>query len=292
MVMQALRNQDFPALYRSADALSLRSQKQFYNVLRADLFCLLIAAILSLFSTKHWGVAATQVVVLLAALGCSAYLFGKRPDKHWYAGRAVAESVKTCTWRYIMRAEPFDTSNELSRREFRAKLKAIHEQNEDTVRALTDSLDSPQISSAMESARALTLTERIEVYDRLRIGEQRSWYAGKASFNNNRATLFFWLLIGTNSIAVILAVLRIQFFSSPHWPTDIFVALAACLLSWMQAKKYSELSASYALTANEIGIIHEEIREIRTEIRFSNFIGDAENAFSREHTQWIARKDT
>lgn len=290
--MEELKNQDFPALYRSADALSLRSQKLFFNVLRMDLLCLIIAAVLSLFSTHHWGVAASQIVVLLTALSCSAFLFGKRPDKHWYAGRAVAESVKTTTWRFIMRAEPFGSNNESSRREFRTKLKAIHEQNEDTVRALTESLDSPQVTPAMESAREMTLHERIEVYDRLRIGEQRSWYAGKARFNNNRATLFFWLLIGANSIAVVLAVLRIKFFSSPLWPTDIFVALAACLLSWMQAKKYSELSASYALAANEIGIIHEELKEIRTESRFSNFIGDAENAFSREHTQWIARKDT
>jgi hypothetical protein len=27
------------------------------------------------------------------------------------------------------------------------------------------------------------------------------------------------------------------------------------------------------------------------EDEFSVFVGDAENAFSREHTQWVARKD-
>lgn len=28
-----------------------------------------------------------------------------------------------------------------------------------------------------------------------------------------------------------------------------------------------------------------------TDEKFSVFVGDAENAFSREHTQWVARKD-
>lgn len=291
-MMTELREEDYPALYCSADQLSLRSQRHFFNALRANLALLVAAAALSSVSFQHWIVAASQAVILLAALACSGYLFGKRPDKHWYSGRAVAESVKTSTWRFMMRAEPFNEGNEASRREFRERLRSIHAQNIDTVQSLTESLDSPQITDPMESVRAKSLSHRKAFYDRSRISEQRSWYASKAKLNSDRATLFFWALISVNAIAVVLAIVRIRYFLSPHWPTDIFVATAACLLSWMQAKKYSELSASYALAANEIGIIHEEIKEANSEAAFSDFVGDAENAFSREHTQWIARKDS
>jgi hypothetical protein len=62
-------------------------------------------------------------------------------------------------------------------------------------------------------------------------------------------------------------------------------------LSWMQAKRFSELAASYALAAHEISLIKEQSLLPDTDEKFSLFVGDAENAFSREHTQWVARKD-
>jgi len=98
-------------------------------------------------------------------------------------------------------------------------------------------------------------------------------------------------LIIVNGVAVACAVLRIKYPTTPFWPTDVLVAGAASLLSWMQAKRYSELAASYALTAHEIGFIAAQARQQMPEHQFSDFVGDAENAFSREHTQWIARKD-
>ena len=77
----------------------------------------------------------------------------------------------------------------------------------------------------------------------------------------------------------------------PFWPTDVFVAASASLLSWMQAKRFSELASSYALAAHEIGLIRENSLQPIDDEDFSMFVGDAENAFSREHTQWVARKD-
>ena len=55
-------------------------------------------------------------------------------------------------------------------------------------------------------------------------------------------------------------------------------------------QRHSELASAYALTAHEIGIIEERARGTSTNKEFSNFVNDAEQAFSREHTQWIARQ--
>lgn len=97
---------------------------------------------------------------------------------------------------------------------------------------------------------------------------------------------FFWALIGVNTIAVVCAVLRMVYVDQPFWPTNMFGSMAASVLSWMQAKRFSELAASYALAAHKDGLIKKQSLLPDTPEKFSLFVGDAENAFSREHTQW------
>lgn len=286
-----MREQDFPALYRSADKLSLCSQKHFFIALLVHLVTLVIAAILSIVSIAHWSIAATQLVALLGALGCSIYLFSMRPDRYWYAARAVAESIKTITWRYVCRADPFQGDDATARNDFRQTLKQIIEQNREVCQSLTEHLDGMQFTPEMERMRSCTLDDRRAVYAKCRIKDQRSWYASKAASNRRMSRHFFWILIGLNSTAVLFAVLRIVHVDQPYWPTDVLVAMAASVLSWMQAKRFSELAASYALAAHEIGLINEQALLPNTPEKFSLFVCDAEHAFSREHTQWVARKD-
>jgi hypothetical protein len=282
---------DFPALYRSADRLSSESQKQFLRALKVHLLLLVFAAGLSIVSTPHWGVAVCQLLALLGALSCSIYLFSRRPDRYWYAGRAVAESIKTITWRYVCRAEPFQDDDASALRDFHTRLKAIVDQNKDVAQSLTEHLDDPQITPTMTRMRSASLDKRKETYEKSRIKNQLSWYARKAVFNKRASNVFFWVLITTNVIAVICAALRIKFPDAQFWPTDVFVAAAASILSWMQAKRFSELAASYALAAHEIGLIRQQALIPISDEDFSKFVGDAENAFSREHTQWVARQD-
>lgn len=286
-----MQEQDFPALYRSADDLSLASQSHFFWALRVHLLTLVGAAALSIVSIPHWSVAALQLLALLGALGCSIYLFTMRPDRLWYAGRAVAESIKTVTWRYVCRAEPFQNDDAVARNDFRQTLKQIVEQNREVCQSLTEHLDEAQFTPIMEGMRARPLYERRATYADYRIKDQLTWYARKAAFNRRMSRYFFWALIAVNFIAVICAVLRMTDLQVPFWPTDVFVAVAASLLSWMQARRFSELAASYALAAHEISFIKEQSLLPDSDEKFSLFVGDAENAFSREHTQWAARKD-
>ncbi|WP_143253742.1 SLATT domain-containing protein, partial [Alkanindiges hydrocarboniclasticus] len=61
---------------------------------------------------------------------------------------------------------------------------------------------------------------------------------------------------------------------------------------WLVTKKHRELSASYRLTAFEISKIKEKFLNISDDKEFEIFVADSENAFSREHTQWLARQDS
>ena len=47
----------------------------------------------------------------ISAFGCELALLILQPERTWYEGRAVAESVKTLAWRYSVCADPFPKDN-------------------------------------------------------------------------------------------------------------------------------------------------------------------------------------
>ena len=178
---------DFPALYPSADRLSIESQSHFFFALKVHLTVLVLAAVLSITSIPHWSITVLQLLSLLSALACSIYLFSKRPDRSWYLARAVAESIKTITWRYVCRAEPFQQDDSAAELEFGATLKAIVDQNRDVAQALTAHLEGPQITGAMSAMRRRTLDERKATYSAKRVENQLAWYASKARRNGHNS---------------------------------------------------------------------------------------------------------
>jgi hypothetical protein len=282
-------NDDFPALYRSADILSGECQRRFLGALVADLCLLVAASALSTFGPPCWQVAVGQALVLLGALGCTIYLAARRPDRLWYGARAIAESVKTMTWRFACRAEPYDVPDASAEPLFRANLAKVVQQNQIVAGELTAKLTDPQVTPAMTLVRSRPLQARVATYVDRRIDEQLRWYGNKARLNKRHSTSAFAWLIALNTAAIFLALLRIKFPDVGFWPTDVLVTAAAGLLTWMQTKRFTELSASYALAAHEISLL--SVQAVTDDQAFSTFVGDAENAFSREHTQWTARRD-
>lgn len=286
-----MKSSDYPALYQSASELSQSAQNAFYRAFLSHMGLLAVASAISVINSTCAEVAILQALVLIGALGCALYLYLVRPDRHWYSGRAVAESIKTITWRYICKSEPFNNSDEIDRHDFGLTLKAIVDQNKDVAGLLTTHLDGVQISNEMDRLRKAPAAERLDYYKTHRIVDQQSWYAKKASSNRRLVNRYFIALIATIGISILFAIAKVRFPTAPFWPTDFFVTVAAALLSWIQAKRFQELSVSYALAAHEISLIRQQAGIPMSDDQLSNFIGDAENAFSREHTQWIARKD-
>jgi hypothetical protein len=146
----------------------------------------------------------------------------------------------------------------------------------------------------------MSLPERIEFYRRERIEDQHAWYVRKARWNTDTARIWFALLVLFNVLAIGLCVVRLspegrEFWEHTFgkWPIDFFTIAAGSVLAWMQTKRFQELAASYTLTAYEIGVLRADLPpKDSTESRFAHFVADAENAYSREHTQWRARRDT
>ncbi|HDZ47688.1 hypothetical protein LCGC14_0108160 [marine sediment metagenome] len=286
-----MQNSDFPGLYQAADKLSGDAQSNFFIALVINLVFLVAVAIISVINYPHWISAVIQAALLAGTLASSVYLAAKRPERLWYSGRAVAESIKTITWRYVSRAEPFHENDEAAKQHLLQKLIQVVRQNSGVSDKLISHLSAYQITAVMKQLRDEECAMRRDTYVKFRINDQLDWYARKAKFNATAAKCFFTALIFVNSIAFICALIKIANVQYQYFPTDVLIVIAASLLTWMQAKRFTELSASYALTAHEITLIREQAQELATDDQLSKFVGDAENAFSREHTQWEARKD-
>jgi len=97
----------YPALFRSADTAANNKQKLYLALLRAEYATLLLASILSsnLFSDTTYLL--FYAIIFLESVTLLLLRTKLKPEQDWYRCRALAESVKTLTWRYMMRASPF-----------------------------------------------------------------------------------------------------------------------------------------------------------------------------------------
>lgn len=286
-----MSNDFLPALYKSADKIAKDSQSVFCWLFGMNLVFLTIAVALSVFYVASVEFIYCQIFVLFSSLGITILLGYQLPEKTWYGGRALAESTKTMAWRLMMKAEPFNVDDTKSSELFLEKLKKLIKDNKEITSKSVSSLGEKEITDEMKSVRASKMADRKTYYLNNRIIDQLNWYKSKSAFNQKRAKQFFCLIILVTLLAIAFSIFRISNPTAEQWPTDIYIGIASALLGWNQAKKFRELSASYAQTAYEISLIKAQAAQIRTEKAFSIFVSDAENAFSREHVQWLARRD-
>jgi hypothetical protein len=288
-----LGDECFPALFQAADHASLSAQSNYYFALKSYLFLLVIAALISFYYPTDLVGALASVSLFLITLGILICLKVQKPEDTWYNGRAVAESVKTRTWRWVMKAEPYDNDvpDEQSRKEFLLDLKSILDQN----RSLSGHLQSEKtngdaITVQMSDIRNLPFEERLDIYKKERVKNQADWYAKKSQFNKRRAKQWFIVSVVLHIIAISLLLWRIT-DPALTLPIEVIATGASAVLTWLQAKKHNELNSSYSLAAHEIVLIKSEAESVDSDRVLSNFVVNSESAFSREHTQWSARKN-
>jgi hypothetical protein len=192
----------------------------------------------------------------------------------------------------MMRADPYQDRDqpEIVSGNFINDLKAILDQNKDLSNVLqSGSAINDPISVKMKAIRELPTEERLQIYIVHRITNQVNWYWHKSGFNKRRAQQWFWVSVFLHSLAIFMLIFRI---SNPllSLPVEVVATAAGATLTWLQAKKHNELNSAYALAAHEIVLLKGESASIKTEDQLSKYVINSEAAFSREHTQWAARK--
>lgn len=271
---------------------SATAQSTFWGTIRAEYFLLFLVAALS--TTRGLlGLNPLVLTILLVVLaGLFVFKVYKKLDQDWYRCRALAESVKTSTWRFAMRAHPFQDAENIAqpKAEFRNLLRDILKANQHLAENLQNA-DSDQFTESMIEIRRLPLEERIAYYVENRIDDQRRWYAQKSKAN--KRAFRFWVVF--TIVAYVLAAVSLNGeqlgIAATTYAFDPLIVVVTSAIGWMQMKRHSELMASYNLTAHEIGINRSNSDAVKTENELSSFVNEAELAFSREHTQWVARRD-
>jgi hypothetical protein len=174
--------EDYPALFCAADRRSAAAQRT-YICLTGGILSLLVAgaalaAVSGLLDSCKSAFAITSAVLLAISLALSTYAKATAPERAWYGGRALAESVKSVAWRYMTGARPYPLTGDQSRVDahFIADLQSILKERSHLAFTLGgEFIDKPQISEAMRALRASGLETRKAAYVCERISDQRRW---------------------------------------------------------------------------------------------------------------------
>lgn len=288
-----MQMKDYPALFHAADGASAVKQKLYLGLICSQFFLLILISVSATPELDSPAMRVLTLVTLLISLGLMVYLANTKPEQDWYRARALSESIKTATWRFMMRAEPFGAAQAEAdtMREFRGFLTDILAANRQPAHNLNYAgISGEQITQQMRAVRAQPLEERRQFYLTYRIRDQQTWYTQKA--RSNRRAFRFWAGISFLAYGALIIICSVRILTDALRlvPLDALLVAASSILGWIQIKKFNELASSYALTSHEIGLVESRLDDATTEAAFELFVNDAEQAFSREHTQWVARQ--
>jgi hypothetical protein len=293
-VLPEVTDRAFPGVFQLADAASIAGQHAYKRIIRVDLYLVIIAAALSSAGAALTGhVATTLSVISVAALALTlvveAYAQRSRYERRWYGDRFVAESVKSQSWLYMMRAPPYDVAEDLAETNY--------------YRILDDTISSAQIAllnrelapgdrgitEVMRAVRRLPLADRRQTYLQYRLDDQMGWYSKKAGAMARSALLWFRLSFGARVFALISAVVYV-FHPTALQLTQLFVAIAAAVTAWVQLGRHEELQQSYRLTAQRLSEIRASLDAAAGEPSLSRSTADAEAVMSAEFKAWATKR--
>jgi hypothetical protein len=291
---------DYPALYYAADASSSGGQRRYKRLVRIELTALVVgAAIAALPTLPELGAVFGPITSAVPGLTAASFLLalGTRLanrqaayDSDWFDGRAVAETVKSQAWLYMMRVTPYDVVE--ADRMFANALTAVLHARPRLRRALDHGRSHPtQISGQMRAARIASLESRLDLYSRERLTQQADWYRTQAIANEHAATNWFRGTLAAEIAAAGMAVIAI--FVPDAFAGSImgfFAAVAAAFTASAQLGRHDELSKSYALACQELLVISSLTEGTADEARLSALVRDGEAAISREHTMWVMKR--
>lgn len=284
----------YPTIFEKADNKSITAQKFFTQLNKGILILLIVSTFISSIETDNGWVTIISSSALVVSLILTVAIMFFQPEKTWYDGRAIAESAKSLTWKFITGTRPFNykLKSKDAEEKLIKNLKKIIGQKKEFFQLIGEEFgDGDQITSSMVELRKLELEEQIDYYASERLEVQRKWYYNKARENRKNKKLSFVAIIIFQVLAI--ASLILDFYKVIDFMiTPLMACMASSVIAWLQLKRFQELTESYGITATELSLIKSKVKHIKDEEDFENFVDDAETAISREHTLWLARRDS
>lgn len=287
---------DYPNLFKASDKASNNAQRNYLWIMRIDLISGILGAGMAIYNISSIEKATIYIfsaIFLFISLAMTIVLVVAKFEDTWYKGRALAESCKTLTWRFITCSELFENDKDTLtvKATFLNRLEAIKNEYGSFVEKLNCTLLSQKpITNRMLEIRGLSLNERLEIYRKERIEDQIDWYTNKANYNEQKYKRWFLIIIFAQIMALGWAVSLIVNPECNWNMVGLFSTIAASAISWLQVKQHQELKQAYTITVFELNQILALSERIITENDLSKFVLDSENAISREHTLWVAQR--
>ena len=97
----------FPTLFYQADNLSNSSQKNYLLNILLTFILSLVSAVLGFLGLTSSNFAFVSAALIFFSILATIYLVLSKKDQTWYRSRALAESVKSISFKYATGAEPF-----------------------------------------------------------------------------------------------------------------------------------------------------------------------------------------
>jgi len=292
-----MKNEHFPGLFQAADSASLSSQKIYILLQRIYLGSLILGSIVGASTPIATGSLSKYLYTAIAVVLSLGLLVlwitrARRDDKVWFDCRAIAESVKTVTWRYMMNVTPVQ-NDESPNKVFIDELREIRAARSDCDRPIVGLADgnAAAISEFMQQVRSRSFNERKQIYLKHRLMDEKSWYSKKARINARSGSWWFWVTVALQAIVVTIAIVQASAGSFKINFVPVITTLAAVVAAWSQMKRYDELSKTYSLAAQELGELEAIANSLTQENDFPQFVEQVEETISREHTMWCARRD-
>jgi hypothetical protein len=285
-----MEDKDYPNYFIAGDRASLEAQRKYICLSRVGLIITFIASFISIFEWEY----KYHIILILFFLTfiISIILKEKSYGDIWYNGRALAESCKTLTWRFMMNSELFekDLSEKQASENFYNNIESIVKEIKDVSKNISIDDDTTIITDKMKKIRQSDLKKRKDFYLNYRINNQIIWYSKKEKLNAFYNNLYYYIMI----ISYVLSFMAISYLICDSILKfnfiGVFTTFSASIFSWMQLKKYRENKDAYRIALNELNIIKGRFKTIESEEDFVKFVLDSENAMSREHTLWLAQR--
>ncbi|WP_367128375.1 DUF4231 domain-containing protein [Saccharothrix sp. HUAS TT1] len=279
---------DLPGAFHDAEDASARGQRLTLAWSRIRLISAVVAAIGGAVTWKVAGDAAVggalAMVGFSVALVVEVLLWTQQPERDWYAGRAVAESVKSLSWRYAVAGAPFPADVARAEASFRQRVAEVLAQGEQRLPLEGD----PSATPAMTALRAASFERRKAGYLEDRLRRQQDWYADRARRSRVWALRWRSALIVGEVLAIGLAGVR----AFGGWDADLSGVLAAVVASgaaWLGTRRHSALATGYSLAARELVLVRVGLVDA-DEVEWADAVAEAEESISREHRMWLASR--
>lgn len=291
-----LRDSDLSAVYQAADEVSGTGQRKTKLLIRTELIGLIVASLAGVTVIRVGPngldvLAPVSGVAFVVALYCTVRRAQTKPEQNWYEGRAGAESARTLAWKYSIGAEPFPVGGDEHEEKHLARafldgLGDVVRYLEYTKLPLPDS-EVRELTEPMKRLRAAGLATRRQVYRRDRIKDQLDWYARRSGEHNMSANRWLGLAIASSAAGILMAVAKFLYVDIDL--LGVFAAVASAAIGWNQLNQHRNQATAYSVTARELNIILDQIDHV-PDSEWASFAEGAEDAISREHTMWAARR--